>query len=1337
MAFLYRGASATSAGDGLWLYGTRIIALALAYASLGVVALRLSFVAAGISAAWPSAGIGVAALAIWGPRYWPGVFLGAAGLQLSLGTAWPIALWIAAGGSLAPLAAAWYIRRSPYFDTRFGRQSSFFGFLLVPCMACMTLSATNGVFAYYMAGSLDASALLPAWFVFWMGDAVGVLLVAPVFLTAVGGRWRAWREQCTPGTLAAILLLLFGVTWLAFADPLHIPAATALVVLPLPFLLWAAERGGAFIAAVATLLVSGIALFYTVMGQGPFALENLHLGLGSLWIFMACCAVSGHMFVAMQSARDRTVRDLERSTVFLNAASRMARVGGWELDPVTKAVSWTAETFRIHGVPPGGEPPLEGALDFYDEVDRATLVRAIGRAMAEGEGYDLTLGFTAATGEHLWVRTICEPQCRDGKIVKLAGTFQDITREVEAREALREGEAKYRLLAENVRDIIWTTDLAMNFTYISPSVIHVRGYTPEESMEIGPTGTTSPEKVDHIRGIVEDLLQRAQASDDYFDSTATVQLELFRKDGSTFPAEIVISVLRDVDGAPSGLLGITRDITERKKVEASLRESEARLKMAGRISRVGGWEYDIASDTVYWSEETFRIFERPPDYVPPKVGRSLEFYHPEDSVTLGRAVTDAIEQEKPFDLELRVTTVNGTNLWVRNIGEPVTAEGRVVSLRGSIQDITSRKRAEEHLRLLESVITHSTDAVMITECGPLVEPGPRIVFVNEAFTTITGYSAEEVLGRSPRFLQGPDTDRRELDKLRAALEAGEPCSAEVINYHKNGTPYWLDIHMAPLRDGAGVLTHFIAIERDVTERKRIETEKLELGARAAAVIENAVDGIVTIDDCGGIESANPAALRLFGYALPELLGQNVKILMPPSYSREHDNFLQHYLDTGERRVIGMSRDVTGQRKDGTTFPIQLSVAEVYLEGRRLFTGVVHDRTHEVELEEQLVQSQKLEALGTMAGGIAHDFNNIVHAMMGFGGMARRGLEEGDLELIGRCLDEMDRGADRAASLIDQILTFSRRDKVALAPLDLNVVVDEAVRLLRGAAPDSVALEVRLAPEHCTVLADATQMHQVLINLGTNAIHAMESGGGTLQLDLQRAHLAQRTESRTGPLEPGDYARLTVTDTGSGIAPEIIDRILDPFFTTKIKGKGTGLGLATVHGIVTRMRGGIAIESALGRGTTITVFMPLTADAAPAAAPESHAAESGPPATAGSILVVDDEASVVKLLTMILEMKGYRVAGFTDTDLALAGFREAPADFALAIVDFNMPGMTGIAFAHALHETRPDLPVCLATGMIEKAVLEANKSSGIREILKKPFRAEQLLATLNDVLGPGK
>jgi PAS domain S-box-containing protein len=370
------------------------------------------------------------------------------------------------------------------------------------------------------------------------------------------------------------------------------------------------------------------------------------------------------------------------------------------------------------------------------------------------------------------------------------------------------------------------------------------------------------------------------------------------------------------------------------------------------------------------------------------------------------------------------------------------------------------------------------------------------------------------------------------------------------------------------------------------------------------------------------------------------------------------------------------------------------------------------------LEMQLRQSQKLEAMGTLAGGIAHDFNNILGAILGYGELAQKAAPEGGA--VRRYLDNVMQAGGRAKALVERILAFSRSGLGERGPINVQAVIEETLELLSASLPAGVSLTRRLDAGDAAIVGDATQLHQVAMNLGTNALQAMENGG-VLEVILDRADVELGRRLSHGNLSPGPYVRLRVSDTGSGIAPEVLDRMFDPFFTTKGVGEGTGLGLSLVHGIVTDLGGVIDVRTAIGRGTTFTVWLPISGKAAHSAEVVAELPHGG----GQTVMIVDDEKALVALSEEMFAELGYEPIGFSSSVAALEAFRESPDRFDIVLTDETMPELIGTALAREIHALRPDVPIVLMSGYAGAQVVERARAVGIREVLRKPLQSRDI------------
>ncbi|BBO91091.1 response regulator [Desulfosarcina ovata] len=520
----------------------------------------------------------------------------------------------------------------------------------------------------------------------------------------------------------------------------------------------------------------------------------------------------------------------------------------------------------------------------------------------------------------------------------------------------------------------------------------------------------------------------------------------------------------------------------------------------------------------------------------------------------------------------------------------------------------------------------------------------------------------------------------------------------------------------------------VELEEELEKRKEVE----ETLRRITASVQ---DAIVMMDDQGKVSFWNQSAERVFGYSQQEIIGSDLHLALTPSrFHKAYHHRFPGFRETGEGPAVDKITELAGKKKDGTEFPAELSLSGVKIHGKWHAIGLVRDistkkniEIQQKNLEKQLQQAQKMEAIGTLAGGIAHDFNNILTAIIGYTELTLDKVEKDSV--IEDYLHEVFSAGKRAKDLVNQILAVAREANEEVKPIPLHPIVKEVLKLIRSSIPATI--EVKPAVESDSlIMGNATRIHQILMNLCTNAAHAMQEKGGILEVGLRDVTIANKASASALALKPGDYIELTVSDTGTGIPPDIIGFIFEPYFTTKASGEGTGLGLSVVHGIVESYGGKIGADSELGKGSAFTIYLPITKKIHKAGQPREIAEL---PSGTERILFLDDEASIANLGCQILSGIGYSVTQRTSSVEALALFRSKPNAFDLVITDMTMPNMTGDKLAVELMKVRSDIPIILCTGYSNRISDQTANALGIKALVHKPIVKADLSKIVRNVL----
>jgi PAS domain S-box-containing protein len=627
---------------------------------------------------------------------------------------------------------------------------------------------------------------------------------------------------------------------------------------------------------------------------------------------------------------------------------------------------------------------------------------------------------------------------------------------------------------------------------------------------------------------------------------------------------------------------------------------------------------------------------------------------------------------------------------------------------------------------------HLNDIVIVTESAPLEEPGPRILYVNPAFERITGYTAEEAIGRSPNFLRGTGTSAEEIARLMVLTRARKPARIELLNYRKDGTPLWLEIDVAWVSSPSAAGEYLVHIERDITERKRTESA-LQEQQRAMGTLFSNLPGMAY--RCRGdgpwmMEFVSAGSRDLTGYP-------------PEAFTGERTISYEGIIEPDDRKAVRANVARALERGEPFELTYRIRTREgvvkwVWERGRavpvpdsrtRFLDGFITDITEQKMLENQIVQSQRLESIGTLAGGIAHDLNNVFAPIMMAGDLL---VDRAVDDESGQLLATIGASARRGAGLVRQILLFARGMEGRRIAVDPATLFAEAKAFLASTLPKSIRVDIEVAPGAPAISGDPAQLHQLLLNLSLNARDAMPSGG-RLAFTATAISVSPSAPRPHPDAVPGDFVRIDVADTGTGIPDLLKSRIFDPFFTTKGVGRGSGLGLSTAHAIVKAHCGFITFVSAQGSGTTFSVFLPTASAGLSKPARDDLAKPDGGPLPRSKgehVLVVDDEESVRHIMRNTLEAFGYRVTTASDGAEAIATLRNSPDQFALAVVDIQMPGLDGGQTIVALRHIRPSLAIVGSSGMATSQNRELMAANGVRHVLDKPFSVETMIRTVH-------
>ncbi len=950
-----------------------------------------------------------------------------------------------------------------------------------------------------------------------------------------------------------------------------------------------------------------------------------------------------------------------------------------------------------HGLPQGHSP----------------LVRLITVPVMEGDKFVMMAGVGNSASDY---------QERDVETLRLL--TEAMWRTVQRRRslaALQESEQRWQFALEGSGAGVWDWNLETNKVHYSDQLQHMLGYKPGKlRSEPGEWGNRiHPDDIGPVRRALSDYLEGRV-------SRYVSEHRLRQQSGEYIWVRGLGKVMeRDANGKALRLIGTHTDITERRNAEEAVRQSEGKLSQLFQHLDAGVVVHGANTEILFVNPRASEL-----------LGISIEdlldreashpvwrFFH-EDYTAMPQKdfpVSRVFSTKKPLrNYVVGVLRPSGTLTWVLvNAYPQFAADGEIAQVVVLIVDITERRRQEQFIR--EREVRWQETLLMAMDGYVELSAGGRLLEVNRAYEHISGYSAAELCERHVWEIE-VDYDRAAF--LRTVDQLRQNGSMRIRSRHrrKDGSVRLVEVSLTYSDRLGGRIGSFI---RDITEQQAA-LEQLRV---QSAALEAAANTIVITDVSGRIEWVNEAFTRSTGYSREEAVGQNPRVLKSSRHTPEF------YAQMWQTILAGnvWQGELSNVRKDGSPLEEAAIITPVRASGGAIthFVAIKQDISERKRMEKQLLRSQRMEGIGLLASGIAHDLNNVLAPiLLGVELMRQRHKEAADK----RTIDLIESSARRGAGVVKQVLTFARGIDGERIPIRLRDLMREVATIIEETFPRNIHVRREVPAALPGVLGDVTQLHQVLLNLAVNARDAMPDGG-TLTLRLEKVEVPSMTFVHSGELAPGSYAVLAVEDTGHGMTPELKQKIFEPFFTTKAQGKGTGLGLPTVLGIVRSHGGAIDLRSDPGRGSEFRIYLPaLPAD--PSAIGEA-VEEVALEAQGRTILVVDDEAGIREIAGLVLQQAGFTVINATDGQEALRLFHQDPAGIDAVLIDIMMPLMSGDRAAQEMWKVKPDLPVLFMSGLMEHDTVQASLKDVARQditLVRKPFSGSDLIQNLARILG---
>jgi PAS domain S-box-containing protein len=911
-----------------------------------------------------------------------------------------------------------------------------------------------------------------------------------------------------------------------------------------------------------------------------------------------------------------------------------------------------------------------------------------------------------------------------GRPAGIRGSARDITSRISASKQLKKERALTASIVETSPAFYDAVNPQGKVLFMSQAMLGALGYSLPEVVGKDYLESFIPE---------EDRADCKDAMDRMISSRSPIVHEnrVLTKDGRNLLVQWQGKAVFRENGELEFVFGIGIDVTDQRLLNDAMHESEEKYRKIFENASEGIFQTTPQGRYLSVNPAFARMFgfSSPQEMIEGvrDIGKEL-YVNPKDRDNLVKMLR---EQGNVEGFEAELYRTDKSTFWISiNVHTVYDEQGNILYFEGTNIDISPRKQMDKALKESEekyrAIFENANEGLYQTT------PEGRLLNVNPALARMFGFTSPSEMIEKVKDI-GKDLYVNPKDRetmLRMLREQGVVEGFEVEMRRQDKSTFWISISLHTIHDSAGKIAYLEGTNMDITGRRRSEEALRESEERFRRMAEASPEIFWMINpDYSKVIYVSPAMERITGIA-PEELYRNPRTWIDLVHPEDR-GFVSSMFDSKQKEDVEyefrlIHRDSTVRWILNRCYFVRDTQGNIiYL------TGIAEDITERKHAEEErktyearLMRSQKLEAIGTLAGGIAHDFNNILSAIIGYSELAIDELPKDST--IATNIKEVLKAGGRARDLVKQILTFSRQMETERKPVRIHLIIKEALKLLRSSIPSTITITEHIDTSAGTVFADSTQIHQVIMNLCTNAYQALLTTGGELTVSLEQLYLDSGFISKHPPLSKGAHLLITVRDTGCGMDTETLKRIFDPFFTTKEKTKGTGLGLATVHGIVTELGGAILVESSINKGSTFEIYLPVSL--------QEHEDlddlnDESTPGTGESILLVDDEEAIVNFTQSMLGQLGYKVKGLCSSIDALTHFRSAPDEIDLVITDQTMPGITGSQLATEILKIRPDVPIILMTGYSETITPEEAVAKGIKEYLDKPFTKNMLAGAI--------